>query len=172
MSTGAVLFSDHLDGIGVERTEGAVDDRRLHRRWKTREAGDHSTTRGFSTHGFGRVNAYEGGRLVAPTELGGRGGVDIVLRDNQLDWGNTEQLSSVLFEPIRGFIPHWGSVDIEMDAPPLPPAPVTVKLHWAFGGTALPDLPSDFWTSFPSESADRSSWHPLDVQTITNLEYC
>jgi hypothetical protein len=50
--------------------------------------------------------------------VGGRGGVDIFIRDNRLDWGNTEQLSSVTFEPTRGFIPHWQSVDIKVDAPP------------------------------------------------------
>ena len=38
---------------------------------------------GSVTHGFGRVNAFEAVRLVAPTADGGRGEVDLFLRDNQ-----------------------------------------------------------------------------------------
>jgi hypothetical protein len=49
---------------------------------------------------------------------------------------------------------------------------VTVKLHWAFAGTALPSLPSDFWSMFPTDSTDTSTWHPIEEQVITNLEYC
>ena len=45
------------------------------------------------------------------------------MRDNRLDWGNTEQPSSVTFEQIRGFIPYWQSVDIKVDAPPFRTAP-------------------------------------------------
>ena len=53
----------------------------------------------------------------------GRGGVDVFIRDNRLDWGNTEQPSSVTFEQTRGFIPYWQSVDIKVDAPPFRTAP-------------------------------------------------
>ena len=86
--------------------------------------GSYSTQTGFSTppsgiatHGWGRVNAFEAVRIAAPVEDGGLGGVDIFLRDNRLDWGNTEQPSNTLFEPTRGFIGHWRSLDIKIDAP-------------------------------------------------------
>ncbi len=94
--------------------------------------GSYSEQTGFSaptgavpTHGYGRVNAFEAVRTVAGRNIGGRGGVDVYLRDNRLDWGNTEQPSNVMFEQTRGFIPHWQSVDIKVDAPPYratPPA--------------------------------------------------
>ena len=179
-------------------------------------AGSYSESTGFSapggaaTHGFGRVNAFEAVRLVAPTATGGRNNVDIFLRDNRLDWGNTEQLSNVLMEPTRGYIPHYQSVDIKIDAGPTyeasPPTNsaqfdafvdedpvsdqvnrvyvrlhnrgattannVTIKLQWSFAGTALPALPSDYWTAFPGDSAVPSSpWNTLGTQTITNLLY-
>ena len=71
---------------------------------------------GDATHGFGRVNAFEAVR-VAATGGGGRSGVDIFLRDNELDWGNTDQPSNMLFESTRGYIPHWHSMDIKVDSP-------------------------------------------------------
>jgi subtilisin family serine protease len=70
---------------------------------------------GVSTHGYGRINAFEAVRVVGPKDKGGRGGVDVFVRDNALDWGNTEQPSSTLFEPTRGFIPYWESPDIKID---------------------------------------------------------
>ena len=102
--------------------------------------GAYSTTTGFSsppsgiaTHGYGRVNAFEAVRVVAAPALGGRGGADIFLRDNRLDWGNTEQPSYVLFEPTRGYIEHFVSVDIKIDAPPFDrPAPTTSMEFDAF----------------------------------------
>jgi subtilisin family serine protease len=162
---------------------------------------------GAATHGYGRINAYEAVRIAAPVADKGLGGVDVFLRDNWLDWGNTEQPSNRLFESPREFIPHWRSVDIKVDAPPFSTAPtnsamfeafvhenplansinkvyvrvrnrgpataadVTVKLHWAFAGSGLPALPSDFWTQFPNDSADTSVWHPLGVQNISDLVY-
>ena len=55
---------------------------------------------------------------------------------------------------------------------------MNVKLHWTQFGTALPALPSDFWTAFPADSADTTQWHPLNctgtassVCTITDLAY-
>jgi subtilisin family serine protease len=163
---------------------------------------------GVATHGYGRVNAFEAVRLAAGATCSGRGGVDVMLRDNRLDWGNTEQPSSTLFGPVRGFIPYWESVDIKVDAPPFQTAPnssqefdafsdedplatatnrvyvrvrnrgpycanlVNVKLHWAFAGTALPALPADFWSVFPSDSADATHWHSLGRQIINDLDYC
>lgn len=71
-----------------------------------------------STHGYGRVNAFEAARLVAPAASGGRGGVDVFLRDNQLDWGNTERPSNLRLDNPRGFIAHYTSTSIKIDAPP------------------------------------------------------
>jgi len=92
--------------------------------------GRYATNNGFSapaigvaTHGWGRVNSFEALRVAAPLEQGGLEGVDIFLRDNRLDWGNTEQPSNVLFEATRGFIGHWLSKDIKVDAPPYQPTP-------------------------------------------------
>ena len=94
--------------------------------------GAYSNTNGFSspatgqaTHGWGRVNAFEAVTVVAPAAQGGRAGVDIFLRDNRLDWGNTEQPSNTLFEPVRGRIGHWRSMDIKVDAPPYEATPPT-----------------------------------------------
>jgi hypothetical protein len=96
-------------------------------------AGAYSAQTGFSapagggapTHGYGRINAFEAVRTVAARAAGGREGVDVYLRDNRLDWGNTEQPSNITFGQTHGFIPHWQSVDIKVDAPPYlttPPA--------------------------------------------------
>jgi hypothetical protein len=167
-----------------------------------------SSTGGVASHGYGRVNAFEAVRVVAPVAQGGNNGIDVLIRDNRLDWGNTEQRSNVLMEPTRGFIPHYQSVDIKVDSPPYETAPttsaqfdafthqnpvsnavnkvyvrvhnrgpvsanqVTVKLHWAFAGTALPSLPGDFWTRFPNDSLDLSSrWTSLGRSTVNNLAY-
>jgi len=88
-------------------------------------AGSYSAGNGYSnplagtpTHAFGRLNAFEAVRVVAPVAQGGKAGVDIFLRDNRLDWGNTEQPSNTLFEATRGYIGHWRSEDIKVDASP------------------------------------------------------
>ena len=89
------------------------------------ENGKYAPERGFSTtgmNGHGRVNAYEAVRLMAPVipspphTVGGRGGVDVFVRDHRLDWGNTEQPTSVHLEPERGTIAPWQSPDIKLDA--------------------------------------------------------
>jgi hypothetical protein len=161
-----------------------------------------------STHGFGRVNAYEAVRLVASLEAGGRGDVDLFLRDNHLDWGNTVQPSNVLMDNPRGVIPHDESISIKIDAPGYEDAPpttpqafadfpdeepraeatnkvyvlvrnrgrndatnVTVKLLWAFAGTAPPALPSGFWEAFPGDPGDTAPWTVIDTQTLPTVEY-
>lgn len=110
--------------------------------------GAYSAVTGFSTpasgvasHGYGRINAHEAVRVAAPAMMGGRGNVDIFVRDNRLDWGNTsgyqgQQNSGVLFEPARGFIPWYQSVDIKVDAPSdgLQPPPTTSAAFDAFVG--------------------------------------
>jgi len=83
----------------------------------------YSTPAGTPTHAFGRLNAFEAVRVAAPVAQGGKDGVDIFMRDNRLDWGNTEQPSNTLFEATRGYIGHWRSEDIKVDAPPYAIAP-------------------------------------------------
>ena len=79
---------------------------------------------GIATHSWGRTNAFEAARIAAPIAQGGKGRVDIFVRDNVLDWGNTtgylgEQRSSTKFTwPARGFTGHWRSQDVKVDAPP------------------------------------------------------
>lgn len=72
---------------------------------------------GGSTHSWGRINAFEAVRIAGGVAQGGKSGFDIFLRDNSLDWGNTERPSNNLFETPPGFIPHWESPDIRVDAP-------------------------------------------------------
>src|SRR5262249_10177589 len=62
-----------------------------------------SPASGIATHSWGRINAFEAARVAAPVAQGGRGGVDIFLRDNRLDWGNSGRPSNVLLGPTRGF---------------------------------------------------------------------
>lgn len=89
-----------------------------------------------ATHAWGRINAFEAVRIMAPgahtwsasgNQWKGGGGVDIFLRDNSLDWGNTEQPSSYRFDPDREAnpksMPCWESPDIKVDAPDLEAQP-------------------------------------------------
>lgn len=93
--------------------------------------GNYSANNAYSsvnTHAYGRLNAFEATRIVAPVANNGRGGVDIFVRDNTLDWGNTsgyqgQQNSKVGFENPRTSLPHWVSPDIKVDAPPYQAAP-------------------------------------------------
>ena len=170
-------------------------------------SGYSSPTATSATHAFGRINAFEAVRIAAPAAKNGKAGVDVFVRDNRLDWGNTDHPSNTLLEPTRGFIPHWQSVDIKVDAPPYQTPPtnnaqfemltdenaqsgvlnrvyvrvrnrgpaaassVTIKAHYAFAGAGLPNLPADFWATFPADSASTGIWHPLGIQTVTNLAY-
>ena len=69
-----------------------------------------------STHGYGRLNAYEAVKIISSDiSKGGHNGVDIFVRDNYLDWGNTEQPSSTLLQPERQTISSSESVDIKID---------------------------------------------------------
>lgn len=77
------------------------------------------------THGYGRINAFEAVSLVAPFDpaesdpgLRGHAGKDLLLRDNYLDWGNTEQASSIMFALPRRPISVRNSVDIKIDVDP------------------------------------------------------
>lgn len=70
-----------------------------------------------STHGYGRINAYEAVRTLGPKTAVDVGGVDIFMRDNYLDWGNTERPSHVPVGPTRVPVSWWDSVDIKIDVP-------------------------------------------------------
>ncbi len=89
------------------------------------ETGFSSPVSSTGTHAYGRINAFEAVSLVAPFDPGetdrmrrGRAGVDLVIRDHALDWGNTEQPSTVLFTPTnpRAAESVTRSVDIKIDA--------------------------------------------------------
>ncbi len=58
-----------------------------------------------STHGWGRVNAFEAVRVADQ-------GIDVFARDHRLDWGNTERPTGTLIGQ------WWHSVDVKIDAPP------------------------------------------------------
>jgi hypothetical protein len=161
-----------------------------------------------STHGYGRVNAFEAIRVVAPVDAGGKGGVDVFLRDNRLDWGNTERRSSVTFEQTRGYEPHWDCMDLKVDAGPgyqADPtlqvaaseafdaltdeepakaaenrvyvrvrnrgpggaADVTVRLYWAYMGTAAPPLSEEFWAGFAANDPIPAGWTFIGQQTLS-----
>ena len=92
---------------------------------------DYSWESGFSkpggkaTHGYGRVNAREAVRLVTPSNLAidasfapGLGSKDLLLRDHEFDWGNTERPSHVIFDSPRWDYTHHQSVDIKIDVEP------------------------------------------------------
>ena len=98
------------------------------------DAGAYDAETGFSqpgsgaaTHAYGRINAFEAVSLVAPFDAGavhpakrGRAGMDLILRDHALDWGNTERPSCELFTPgnPRAHTSVIRSVDIKLDAEP------------------------------------------------------
>ena len=67
--------------------------------------------------------------MVAAAAPNGHAGVDLFLRDNRLDWGNTEQPSNTLFGTTSGTIGHWESMDIKVDAPPYQAAPTAVSFR-------------------------------------------
>jgi subtilisin family serine protease len=124
--------SPTLDRVAVQRLLQDTTDRIEDSLGTYAEATGYTTAAEF-THAFGRVNAFEA-VAVAAGNRDRQPGVDIFLRDNRLDWGNTEQPSNVTFEPTRGHIGHWVSTDIKIDAPPYQPAPVD-----AAGFAALTD---------------------------------
>ena len=76
-----------------------------------------------STHGYGRANAWEAVKLVAPVEHGGRGEIDLFVRDNDLDWGNTAQPSNLSLNNPREHVAADRSISIKIDAPPFAPEP-------------------------------------------------
>ncbi len=51
-----------------------------------------------------------------------------------------------------------------------PAANITVKLLWADASAGLPNLPNDFWTAFPNDSANTTQWQPIGTaQTIASV---
>ncbi len=67
-----------------------------------------------SAYGYGRLNAFEAVRLVASRSAGGRARVDLLLRDNPWDWGNTERPSNSRFDAAATTIAHWTSPDVKL----------------------------------------------------------
>lgn len=104
------LLQDTCDKID---TDNAQYD--LHNGFSTKASG--------SSHAYGRINAFEAVRLVAGRIDGGRGGTDLLLRDNRFDWGNTEQPSTTKFNSPRGTLAYWETPDLKIDAPPYQPLP-------------------------------------------------
>ena len=99
-------------------------------------AGAYSSTTGFSspatgtgTHAFGRINALEAVRIadlaVGNVAKNVKPRADIFVRDNDLDWGNASQPSSLLLEPTRGFIAPGDSPDIKVGSSQVPPTLAT-----------------------------------------------
>ena len=110
---------------------------------------------GDPTHGWGRVNAFEAVRVVAAAP-NGHAGVDIFLRDNRLDWGNTEQPSNTLFGAGGGTIGHWESMDIKVDAPPYQPAPTAATFEVFSDETRVRSAATSTGSMFASAIAVRS----------------
>lgn len=75
-------------------------------------------TSASSTHGWGRLNAFEAVRVAASAASGGRGGADLFIRDHRLDWGNTERPTTTRFEPTGGTSDITKCVDAKVDAGP------------------------------------------------------
>src|ERR1044071_4197378 len=90
---------------------------------------NNSPTNGVPTHAFGRINAVEAVRVAAlavgKIEKNLKPRADIFVRDNDLDWGNTSQPSSLLLEPTRGFIDPGDSPDIKIGSSQVPPTLAT-----------------------------------------------
>jgi hypothetical protein len=47
-----------------------------------------------------------------------------------------------------------------------PATNVIAKILYADASAGLPDLPSDFWTAFPGDSADTSHWKPIGTAQV------
>jgi subtilisin family serine protease len=156
---------------------------------------------GVGTHAYGRINAFEAVSLVAPFDLAetdparrARGGMDLILRDHALDWGNTERPSSELFTPTdprqqtsvttpQGFLALIGE-EPESGKPtkvyvrirnrgPQPVPDASVNLFWTLA-FPLPALPTGFWAQLPaaaSSAIDTMGWNSLDFQEIKEVPY-
>lgn len=70
---------------------------------------------GASTHGYGRLNAFEALRVLEPPAPNHPGLVDLFMGDNTLDWGNTESPTNVKQRPVRVPDEHWESTAIKLD---------------------------------------------------------
>jgi len=103
---------------------------------------------GIPKYGYGRINAFEAVQLIAPQSSpesegsssagsiisesesenpSGRGGQDLILRDNKHDWGNTEQPSNIIFNTRRSQNNNHQSVDIKIDVLPFQASATTPK---------------------------------------------
>jgi hypothetical protein len=76
---------------------------------------------GVATHAWGKINALEAVRIVMPRDHLRGGGVDLFVRDNSLDWGNTTALQA----EISQFMSNSVSEDIKIDGPPFQTPPIS-----------------------------------------------
>ena len=93
------------------------------------DAADYDHNTGFSDlFGYGRVNQYEGMKVLGRKAVGGHEDVDLFLRDSEFDWGNTEQPSNLRMGNPRTVVLEQQSPAIKIDAPPFEPvAPITFE---------------------------------------------
>ena len=114
---------------------------------------DYSPVSGFSrpggmpTHGYGRINAYEAVKLVAtnaPSDVDvprGNNKMDLFMRDNATDWGNTERPSDVRFNSPRERYNRFRSMDIKMDVnKDGPPVTTSGQFEEFAGETPQPNI--------------------------------
>lgn len=209
-----------LQPIQIQRILQDTADRVAHYDFtRPGESANYDPESGFSDpggtprYGYGRVNALEAVRLVAPRNIEsdrfgpGRSGRDLLLRDHLLDWGNTEQPSNTVFEEPRWTIDYYKSVDVKLDVEPFGTNPtdaqtfaalnpeepeigkamrvhvrlrnrgpyaiesVDLKLLKAIVADGYPELPSDFWATFPGSHTATSDWKPAGDVKLADVAY-
>ena len=172
------------------------------------DAGAYDAETGFSqpdsgpaTHAYGRINAFEAVSLVAPFDASavyparrGRGGMDLILRDHALDWGNTERPSCERFTPgnPRAHTSVLRSADIKLDAEPFQqveetpqgflklaaeepvpgrPAKVYVRVRNRGPATVPHAWVKLHWTlAFPLPSLQQNFWAQLPDDVISTVD--
>lgn len=138
-------LDSQLDPIQVQRILQDTADRVAHYDWtRPDESANYDSESGFSDpagtprYGYGRVNALEAVRLVAGRDVEsaahgpGRSGRDLLLRDHDLDWGNTAQPANTVFEEPRWAIDYYKSVDIKVDVEPFKTNPANAEAFGTF----------------------------------------
>ncbi|NIX56638.1 MAG: S8 family serine peptidase, partial [candidate division Zixibacteria bacterium] len=145
---------------------------------------------GFSnTYGYGKVNAHKALKEAKKQRLEG---VDIYVRDHNGDTGDTPTsggwYASVdirVDDPTNGFqwvtdfnqLLHENAVSGKLNhvlvqvhnRGKVVANTVTINLYWAYAGTGLPQLPSKFWSEYPSGPSDQTHWHSIGQKTLNNL---
>jgi hypothetical protein len=138
------------------------------------ENGYSTGSMGISTHGYGRINAFEAVRVAAQ-------GVDVFLRDHRLDWGNTSrvnnqnrypegnpvsatELTSKAIKVTETENGVYASVLVR-NRGPINATGVTVELYACIGGENPPDfsLSSNEWQMVKPEA---------EGDNIIDVPYC